>query len=205
MKVERIDNYTDNRFSKEVLYQHGCFLVDGIDPYEVEIVSDYEAIVRGKDSNYYEAIIEEFRFYTPHITTFYDSFKNVIKCYPKKEIFEINLEDIQPSQFYVDQEKIDAIKTFLNKEEDIIIQVMQKDDRYISLDGHTRLYYAVMKKFKKVRAVLANSDDYISYFVEEAMKRNITTPYDLILVSHEEYKEKWHKFCDSYFDTLDKE
>ena len=39
MKIERIDSYTDNRFSGEALFQHGCFLADDV-PCEVQIVSD---------------------------------------------------------------------------------------------------------------------------------------------------------------------
>ena len=65
MDIQRINTYNDNQFSKAVLLQHGCFLVDG-KPYEVEIISDYEAIIRGENQAVYTAVIEEFRFYTPH-------------------------------------------------------------------------------------------------------------------------------------------
>ena len=36
MEIERIDTYRDERFSRRVLCQHGCFLADGV-PCEVEI------------------------------------------------------------------------------------------------------------------------------------------------------------------------
>ncbi|MDO5152689.1 MAG: hypothetical protein Q4D50_04940 [Eubacteriales bacterium] len=49
------------------------------------------------------------------------------------------------------------------------------------------------------------SGDSIYGFVEEAVKRNIRTPYDLQLVSHEEYEEKWNKFCDNYFAQKEKQ
>ena len=109
------------------------------------------------------------------------------------------MNELQPSQFYADKEKIAAVSTFINKGEDIIIQVSKYRDRYISLDGHTRLYYAVLQGFEKVRAVLTETDDCIYDFVEEAKKRGIYAPKDLILVSHEEYVEKWNKYCDEYF------
>lgn len=199
MNFERINSYNDNRFSQKVLFQHGCFLVDG-EPYEVEIISDFEALVRGKDPSVYPVVIEQFLFFTPHITSFYDEAHEIIKEYPGVELLELSLEEIQPSQFYVDQDKIDAVSTFIEKGEDIIIQVSRYRDRYISLDGHTRLYYAVMKGFETVRAVLADTDDCIFDFVEEAQKRHIFTPKDLILVSHKEYEEKWNKYCDDYFN-----
>ena len=45
MEIERIDGYTDPRFSPEVLRQHGAFLADG-QPWSFRIVSDREAVVR---------------------------------------------------------------------------------------------------------------------------------------------------------------
>ena len=200
MNIERINSYSDSRFSQKVLYQHGCFLVDG-EPYEIEIISDYEAVVRGKNREVYPEVIEQFLFFTLHITTFFDEAHEIIKEYPREELLKLSLEEIQPSQFYVDQDKIDAISTFIEKGEDIIIQVSKYQDRYISLDGHTRLYYAVMKDFKTVRAVLTETDDCIFDFVKEAQKRGIYTPKDLSLVSHKEYEEKWNKYCDEYFSN----
>lgn len=200
MNIERINSYSDCRFSQKVLYQHGCFLADG-EPYEIEIISDHEAVVRGKNREAYPEVIEQFLFFTPHITTFYDESQTVIKEYPRVNLLELHLDDIQPSQFYVDQDKIDAIGTFIERGEDIIIQVSRHQGRYISLDGHTRLYYAVVKGFEKVRAVSAETDDCIYDFVKEAQKRNIFTPKDLLLVSHKEYEEKWNQYCDDYFSN----
>lgn len=200
MNIQRINTYHDNRFSQKVLNQHGCFLVEG-EPYEVEIISSFEAVIRGKGSTIYPELIEEFMFFTPHITTFYDGERKVVKEYPRVELLDIRLEEIQPSQFYVDKDKVAAVATFIEKGEDIIIQVSRYQDRYISLDGHTRLYYAVMEGFERVKAVLAETDDCIYDFVEEAKRRNITSPQDLKLLPHEEYVEKWHKYCDDYFSS----
>ena len=197
MEIKRIDTYGDNRFSQKVLFQHGCFLADDI-PYEVEIISDSEAVIRGADSSIYSSVIDTFRFYTPHITCFYDKSGGVVKKFQPAEIFTIMLEQIQPSQFYVDEDKIRAVSSFIEKPEDIIIQVLPHQEQYISLDGHTRLYYAVMKGWKYVRAVADASDEWVYRFVEEAKKREIYTPYDLILVNHEEYEEKWNRFCDEF-------
>lgn len=200
MDVKRINTYDDKRFSQKVLQQHGCFIVEE-EPYEIEIISDYEAVVRGKNKESYPAVIEQFLFFTPHITTFYNEKQEIVKQYPRAEIFELALKDIQPSQFYVDQDKIDAISTFIEKGEDIIIQVTKQGEKYISLDGHTRLYYAVMQGFKQVRAVVAETDEWISDFVEEAVRRKILEPKDLQLVSHEEYEKKWNQYCDEYFSS----
>ena len=102
MNIVRINSYRDARFSQAVLNQHGCFLVDA-DPYEVEIISRREAVIRGREAEAFPAVIEEFRFYTPHITSFYDVNHNIVKEFSPVPILKLNLEDIQPSQFYVDE------------------------------------------------------------------------------------------------------
>jgi len=200
MDIRRINTYTDPRFSQKVLYQHGCFLVDE-EPCEIEIISDFEAVIRGENQEAYPAVIEEFLFYTPHITIFYNEKHEIVKQYPKVELLTLSLGELQPSQFYVDKEKVAAVSTFIDKGEDIIIQISKYQDRYISLDGHTRLYYAVLQGFATVRAVIAETDEFIVDFVEEAVKRGIHTPKDLILLPHEEYEEKWNKYCDEYFSN----
>lgn len=201
MNIKRVDTYDDCRFSEEVLLQHGAFLVDG-QPYEVKIISDTEAVVRGADSACFPEVIEEFRFYTPHICTFYDDSHTVVKEFPVVTPLDIPLERIQPSQFYVDRDKITAIRSFIHRPEDIIIQVTPYEDRYVSLDGHTRLYYAVMNGWKSVRAVIDASVDQVFRFIAEAQKRNIFQPKDMALVSHEEYEEKWNRFCDEVFANV---
>lgn len=203
MSITRIHSYHDERFSESALLQHGCFLVEEA-PYEVEILSDDEAIVRGEDPKAYPELIEEFRFYAPHITSFFDVQGRRIKEYPRVQLLTIPLEQIQPSQFYVDEEKIAAVSSFIRKPDDIIIQVLPYQGRFISLDGHTRLYYAVMKGWNSVRAVTDRSGDYIYGFVEEALRRNIHSPRDMELVSHGAYEEKWNRFCDEYFAHMEK-
>lgn len=201
MDIKRIDIYDDKRFSEKALLQHGCFTVNDTDTYEIEIISDHEAVISGTNAAFYQPVIEEFRFYTPHICVFYDTNREIIKEYKKPLLFYIHLKDIQPSQFYVDIEKIDAVKSFIHNGGDIVIQAAKYGERYISLDGHTRLYYAVMQGYEEVRAVISETDDYIYDFAGEAIKRGISTPYDLIPVTHEEYKENWYQYCDDYFNA----
>ena len=202
MEIKRINTYEDVRFSKKALYQHGCFIVDG-NPCEIEIISDSEAVIRGEDAAAYPQVIEEFRFYTPHITVFYNTAKQVIKQYPPVQLLTVPLEQIQPSQFFVDEDKIAAVSTFLQKPDDIIIQVTPYNGRYISLDGHTRLYYAVMQGWDSVRAVTEAPEDYIFKFVEEANHRGIFTSKDMTLLTHAAYEVQWNGFCDAFFAEVE--
>ncbi|WP_251206657.1 hypothetical protein [Acetatifactor aquisgranensis] len=52
--------------------------------------------------------------------------------------------------------------------------------------------------WESARAVAETPDDWVCGFVEEARKRNVRRPGALLPVSHEEYKEKWYRFCDDF-------
>lgn len=202
MKIQRMHTYRDSRFSQEVLYQHGAFLVDGR-PWEIEITGKQEAVIRGGEPGKYAEVIEEFRFYTPHITRFFHENGEIIQEFPVKELLTLPLEQIQPSQFYVDEEKVAAVGYFLHESEDIIIQAMPYDGRYISLDGHTRLYYACQQGWETVQCVVEPGGEWSVKFALDAQNRKIFTPKDLRLVTHGEYEVKWNAFCDQFFAQSD--
>lgn len=99
-------------FSQTVLHQHGCFLVAG-KPYEVEIISNHETIIRRESQTMYTAVAEEFRFYTPHITRFYNRDGKIVKEYPPVQVLTLHLEQIQPLQFFAGADKIAAVRSFI--------------------------------------------------------------------------------------------
>ena len=200
MRIDRINTYDDNRFSQEALYQHGCYIVDGNVPVEIKIISQTEAIIKGEEA-YFDEVIEEFRFNSGHITNFYNESGKLIKKFKGVEFFKLGIEIIQPIQFFIDRDKLEAVKSFVNREEDVIIPVTKREDTYASLDGHTRLYLAYSLGFKYVYAYLSETFCGFDYFFDEARKRNIYAAKDLILLDHEEYREKWDKFCDEYYMT----
>lgn len=198
MEITRINTYDDPRFSATALRQHGCFLIDDT-PCEILIIAEDTARITGAEEAALPALIEAFRFNAPHITRFVDEQGTLIRAFPPRTLLTIPLADIQPSQFYVDEEKLAAVRSFICQPEDIIVQVLAHEGRYIALDGHTRLYLAVMKGWTHVRAVTEETDEYIFDFVAEAQKRGIGTPADMALVPHAEYEIKWNRFCDDYF------
>ncbi|WP_346930988.1 hypothetical protein [Clostridium sp.] len=198
-KIQRINSYEDDRFDKDILNQHGAFIVDEKYKCSFKIINKDSAIVFfDKDIDVFQ-LIDEFRFYSEHIINFYDESMKLIKAFPPIDIFHIIIKDIQPSQFFVDIDKVKAVESFIKSGEDIIVPLAKIKDSFISLDGHTRLYYAVSKGYSKIKGYLTEPGDYLEGFVEEARKRKIYSPYDIELISHEEYKIKWHKFCDDFF------
>ena len=72
--------------------------------YEVEIISQNEAIIRG-DKKYYKEVIGEFRFFAEHITKFYDKEGNIVIEFKNIPTIDVSIDRIQPSQFYVDSIK----------------------------------------------------------------------------------------------------
>lgn len=198
-KIQRINSYEDDRFDKDILNQHGAFIVDEKYKCSFKIINKDSAIVLFDKKVDVFQLIDKFRFYSGHIINFYGEDMELIKAFPTINIFHITIKDIQPSQFFVDMDKVKAIESFIKSEEDIIISLAKTKDSFISLDGHTRLYYAVSKGYSKVKGYFTEPGDYLEDFVEEARRRNIYSPYDLELISHEEYEIKWNKFCDDFF------
>ncbi len=204
MRITRIHSYDDPRFSKKVLLQHGAFLADGT-PCSFEILGQNSAVLRcpndwGRRER--EELIEEFRFFAEHITVFYDEAGKLIRRYPPVTLFEVPLLQIQPSQFYVDADKLAAVTSFVRSKEDVVIPFIREEEtgRYISLDGHTRLYRAHLLGLKTVRGFLAKDEGgYIKGFAAAAKKRGVFSPQDIMLLSHEQYQKKWDDFCDAFF------
>lgn len=200
-EIQRINEYNDPRFSPAVLRQHGAFLVNGV-PCEVEVTGPDCAVVRGDARAFYPQLIEDFRFYAEHISRFYDAKGNLLAGFSPVERFPVKLLDIQPSQFYVDKDKLAAVRSFVTEPEDVVIPVMVQDGRYISLDGHTRLAAALDAGFHQVFAFLTKGGDYILAFAGEARKRGVYDPSGLKRVSHEEYQTLWNQFCEDFLKQL---
>lgn len=110
------------------------------------------------------------------------------------------VEDIQPSQFYVDKNKVESVSSFITSSNDIIIPLIKVNDELVSLDGHTRLYLATKRGYKQVYGYHTLAEDYISDFVLEAKRRNVLTPYDLKILTHYEYEKKWNRFCKNFLE-----
>ena len=141
MDIRRVDVYRDARFSRAALDQHGAYLVSGR-PYEVEITGRETAVVLGADASLFPALIEAFRFHAPHICRFWDADGLPLAEFPRPELLTVSLRALQPSQFFVDADKLAAVDTFVRSADDIVVQVRPWGDGFISLDGHTRLYLA---------------------------------------------------------------
>lgn len=204
MNIERINDLRDERFSKTALLQHGAFLADG-QPCEVLITGLREAVIHCGAETDVDALIDEFRFFAEHITVFYDSHGQLLRKYADVELFEVETDRIQPSQFYVSREKLDSVASFVRTGRDVVVPLIPCGDRYISMDGHTRLHLAARMGIGRVLGFIARDNDDIFWFAEAAERRGVFTPAQLTELSAVEYAEKWNRFCDDYFASKRKD
>lgn len=203
--AKRIDNFENLNIDKNICDQHGVFMMHDNTIATVEIISKDSAVVTMDKISDINELIEEFRFYAEHITKFYNSKNELIKEFPSLELKEINIDDLQPSQFFIDKEKLSAVSSFVNDKNDLIIPTLRINNINVCLDGHTRLYAALEKGIETAYIFETNTDDYIYDFVKEARHRKISSIKSLKLLSHDEYCQQWHAYCDNYFRTKNEE
>ena len=123
----------------------------------------------------------------------------------KVKLEELELKDLQVSQFYISNAKLEEIKKWFNKDDLSnfdAIPVKIIDDDIVMTDGHTRAVLAIMNDINKVPLVWENDDlswDMYQECVKECKRQNIKSPYDLLsrIVDEDEYKDKWDKWCDN--------
>ncbi len=204
MEIVRINSYNDPRFAQNVLLQHGAFLADD-EPCSFEIIGRDSAVLCCPTrfcQQEIDELLDEFRFYAEHITTFYNKEGVLLRNYPPVALFSVELSQLQPSQFYVDEDKLAAISSFVKSGEDVIIPLTPEKEtgRFVSLDGHTRLYRAYQLGCRTVYGFLTeDTGGYIRHFVAEAKKQGVFSPCDIVVLPHEQYRKKWDDFCDAFF------
>lgn len=201
MAVQRVDGYSDPQFRKTVLLQHGGFLIDGR-PWEIEIMDGDWAVIHGNPKSLAPEALEElmgaFRFFAEHITRFTDESGQTLGEFPAPRLFPVELDAIQPSQFYVDEDKRRAVQAFVKTWRDVKIPLVRGGTRFISCDGHTRLSLAAELGFSRVLGFLTQENPTVFAFAQQAAARGVTRPRELQVLPHSEYEIKWNRFCDEF-------
>ena len=110
------------------------------------------------------------------------------------------ISKIQPSQFYINKSKLERCKEWVKSSKDIVIPIAVINGSTIALDGHTRLRVALEMGFPSVYVEHDEYDECYNFFVNETIKRGITSVHDMEIISDSEYEIKWNKFCEKYFE-----
>lgn len=120
------------------------------------------------------------------------------------DIGEWKLADLQPSQFFVSEKKLNGIREWLDPEdlsgfEPIPVKLL--DGVPVMTDGHTRAVAALLCGLDRVPLCRDEDDLDLEMYgrcVAECRRRGILSPADLLgrILSEEEYEEKWDRWCD---------
>lgn len=162
-------------------------------------INKQEATLYMSEEQFVDEAIDEFVFYSGFVTTIRNSDGRVLKERNVGKLAPCLISEIQPSQFYISELKLQNCKKWLTNQSGLMIPVVVKDGKTIALDGHTRLRAALDLGFETAQIFSEEYDDYIFTFANEAIRRGIRSVSDMEIVSAEEYKIKWHKYCDDIF------
>lgn len=181
---------------------HTAFLA-GESVVSFEIIHPEQAVVLCdnavlEDAALLDEVIAEFRFYSYHVTQFLDEQHRLLRSFPPVELKLVEINSLQPSQFYVNLEKVAQCSQWVEGVHHLLIPV-HPGTNYIC-DGHTRLYAALQMGIGQCCIYDAeDSGDYLLDFIRMAQERNIFHVADLQPLSDQDYRALWWKFCDDYF------
>jgi len=145
--------------------------------------------------------IEEFLFYAGFITTITDETEAILHKRADPCPYLADLSEIQPSQFFINEKKLADCKKWIKSYKDIFIPIVSRAGRLIAQDGHTRMKAALELNFRQIYVYPEEHSSYIFAFADEAISRGITGIKDMPIITNEEYQEKWHKFCEAFFKS----
>lgn len=119
-------------------------------------------------------------------------------------IDKINFLEIQPSQFYISEKKIEDINKWFNPNDLSnfeAIPVKELNGKIIFTDGHTRAYVAYKAGIKNIPLYLENEElswDVYQICVDECNIRGVFSIKDLDnkVLNQNDYKTLWNEWCD---------
>ena len=205
MKIIRAEiNDTDVFNESELDFGACCFFTeDKICKYFFEI-KGLEATILTNTNQYINQAIQEFLFYSSFIATIKDKEGNILLARTPNQPYLFEIRNIQPSQFFINESKLERCKRWIKSPDDVLIPIVIKENKVISLDGHTRLKAALDFGYTSIFVYPDEYDDSIFYFVDEAIKRQINGVSDMEIISNDDYRQKWDKFCDGLFSKIGK-
>lgn len=127
------------------------------------------------------------------------------------DIGKLRLVDIQPSQFYISEEKLEQIGRWF-KPENLsgfeAVPVKELDGQVIFTDGHTRAYAAWLAGLERIPLVWdADELDWEAYRLcaFASRKRGICSIADLKerVVSGADYERLWNGWCEVLHEILE--
>jgi len=206
MNIIRAEITDTDIFSKDKLKFGACcfFTEDRKHSYHFKI-NGQEATLYTDTKQYIPQAIEEFLFYSSFVATVKDEGGHALATRNPCKPYLCEIANIQPSQFFINQTKLECCKMWISCPEDIFIPIAVRDGKNISLDGHTRMKAALDLGYTCVYVYPDEYDNIMFHFADEAIKRKVNSVADMEIISAEDYEIKWNKFCDDLFKRLEGE
>ncbi|MCR5072299.1 MAG: hypothetical protein K6A39_00525 [Clostridiales bacterium] len=121
------------------------------------------------------------------------------------DITKLKVHDLQPSQFYISEKKLNDIECWFNPKELSNIEpipVKLLDGMPVMTDGHTRAVAALRAGLDSIPLIWDEDDldwDMYRACVKACRERSVFSPSDLLtrIISEKEYIEKWDRWCDA--------
>jgi hydrogenase maturation protease HycI len=119
-----------------------------------------------------------------------------------KETFLMELNEIQPSQLYINSKKLENVMENFASKPSLMepIPIKKLGNRIVIVDGHTRALAALLHRFPKVPVYWEEEELYWEAYetcVRWCLDEGIYTIADLKnrVISHEEYNKLWYGRC----------
>jgi hypothetical protein len=125
-----------------------------------------------------------------------------------KQYFFMNIEDIQPSQLYINARKLELVTDWFQPE--LIdsyeaIPIKELNGRIIFTDGHTRAYVTFKKGFHSIKVYWDEDELDLRLYqscVDWCLGAGISSvkDFDNRVIDPIEYEKLWIKRCENYLE-----
>lgn len=131
----------------------------------------------------------------------------------KKDTFTIELSEVQPTQLYISEKKLNNVLEWIDHGEAYVydpVPIKKLNNKIIFVDGHTRAFALYRLGEHTIKAIWEEEEwDWQAYWkcVEWCEEASIATIADLDkkVISHSEYEVSWHQRCTDMHLELEKE
>ena len=118
------------------------------------------------------------------------------------ETFKLNSSEIQPSQLYISEAKLNVVLKTISRDSKALepIPIKELDGELVSTDGHTRAVALLLNGVDRFEVIWEDEDlDWEEYriCVQWCKDEGITSISELKhrIVKHREYEELWYERC----------
>ena len=117
------------------------------------------------------------------------------------------LTDIQPSQFFLSERKLEEIATWFDREELKPLPVKRLEGKWFLTDGHSRAFTAYLRGRSELPVYFDRDDINLKFYsncIRLCKEKNIKSIADLKdrILSEEAYQTEWIDWCKRSFESM---